>query len=85
MAAAARTAGSPGAGLPIVQGGGELYKRFADEHGVLAPSDGPLPELGNHVRLIPVSCDPTVNLYDHLVGVRNGLVEQVWAVYARGY
>ena len=76
---------SLGNGLPVVQGGGALYKRFADEHGVLAPSDGPLPELGRQVRLIPVNCDPTVNLYDHLVGLRNGVVEEVWPVDARGY
>ena len=76
---------SLGNGLPVVMGGGALYQRFADEHGVLAPSDGPLPDLGHQVRLIPVNCDPTVNLYDHLVGVRNGVVDEVWPVDARGY
>ena len=76
---------SLGNGLPVVLGGGATYKRFADEHGVLAPSDGPLPDLGHQVRLIPVNCDPTVNLYDRLVGVRNGVVDEVWPVDARGY
>ena len=76
---------SLGNGLPIVQDGGARYKRFADEHGVLAPSDGPLPDLGHQVRLIPVNCDPTVNLYDRLVGVRRGVVEAIWPVDARGY
>ena len=76
---------SLGNGLPLVKGGKALYKRFADEHGVLAPSEGPLPPLGSQVRLIPVNCDPTVNLYDHLIGVRNGVVEAVWPVDARGY
>lgn len=76
---------SLGNGLPIVQGGGALYRRFADEHGTLAPSEGPLPALGHQVRLIPVNCDPTVNLYDHIVCVRNSVVEAVWPVDARGY
>ena len=76
---------SLGNGLPLVHGGGVLYRRFADEHGVLAPDGGPLPRLGNQVRLIPVNCDPTVNLYDHLIGVRSGVVEAVWPVDARGY
>ena len=76
---------SLGNGLPIVHGGGARYKRFADEHGVLAPSGGPLPGLGHQVRLIPVNCDPTVNLYDRLVGVRSSVVEAVWPVDARGY
>ena len=76
---------SLGNGLPLVRGGEAHYKRFADEHGVLAPDGGPLPALGDQVRLVPVNCDPTVNLYDHLTGVRNGLVETVLPVDARGY
>jgi len=76
---------SLGNGLPMVKGGRASYERFADEHGVLAPVGGPLPALGHQVRLIPVNCDPTVNLYDHIICVRNGGVEGVWPVDARGY
>ena len=76
---------SLGNGLPLVEGGEALYSRFADEHGVLAPADGSLPAHGEQVRLIPVNCDPTVNLYDHLIGLRGGVVESVWPVDARGY
>lgn len=76
---------SLGNGLPLVRGGGAVYKRFADEHGVLARSGRSLPDLGRQVRLIPANCDPTVNLYDHLIGVRNRIVEAVWPVDARGY
>lgn len=76
---------SLGNGVPLVQGGKAVYRRFADEHGVLAPSGGSLPGLGDRVRLVPVNCDPTVNLYDHLIGVRRGVVEEVWSVDARGY
>jgi D-serine deaminase-like pyridoxal phosphate-dependent protein len=38
--------------------------------------------------LIPGHCDPTVNLHEHLIGVRGGLekglVEQIIRVDARG-
>jgi 3-hydroxy-D-aspartate aldolase len=34
--------------------------------------------------LVPGHCDPTCNLYDWYVGVRNGKVEQLWPVTARG-
>jgi D-threonine aldolase len=45
---------------------------------------GALPPLGAKVWLQPSHCDPTVNLYDWIVGVRGGVVEGVWRVAARG-
>jgi hypothetical protein len=36
------------------------------------------------VRLIPVHCDSTVNLYDWYVCVRGNRVEQLWPITARG-
>jgi D-serine deaminase-like pyridoxal phosphate-dependent protein len=36
------------------------------------------------VRLIPSHCDPTVNLHDWLIGVRQNTVAEVWPVAARG-
>ena len=34
--------------------------------------------------LVPGHCDPTANVHDWYVGVRNGKVETVWPVSARG-
>ncbi|MEO8081398.1 MAG: DSD1 family PLP-dependent enzyme [Caldimonas sp.] len=64
----------------------------SDEHGVLRPrlgsSTAELPAIGETVWLVPGHCDPTVNLHDHFVGVRGGLiagrVESVWPIEARG-
>ena len=73
-------------GLPTVHGleGAELV-RASDEHGALALSNpGNRPKLGDKLRLIPGHCDPTVNLYDWIVGIRNGRVEALWEVTARG-
>lgn len=70
-------------GLPQVLclvAGHELdYANGGDEHGLLraARPGGPLPQLGQFLWLIPGHCDPTVNLHDHLIGVRGGLVEGV--------
>lgn len=71
--------------------------RFAnggDEHGVLHPdaeagnTSGWLPALGETLWLIPGHCDPTVNLHDHLIGVRGGrlkgVVERIFTVDGRG-
>ena len=57
----------------------------SDEHGKLklGPNARRL-KLGEKVRLIPGHCDPTVNLHDWYVGVRNGRVEALWPISARG-
>lgn len=61
------------------------YVSAADEHGSLKVAKGAnSPALGEKVRLVPGHCDPTINLYDWLVGVRDGVVETIWPVAARG-
>jgi 3-hydroxy-D-aspartate aldolase len=40
--------------------------------------------MGDKVRPIPSHRDPTVNLYDWYVCVRNNRVEQLWPITARG-
>ena len=61
------------------------YVRASDEHGRVETPDGAQAlRLGEKVRLIPGHCDPTVNLYDWYVAVRNRTVEALWPVSARG-
>jgi D-serine deaminase-like pyridoxal phosphate-dependent protein len=73
-------------GLPAVHGLDLSYTNGGDEHGIL--HGAALPALGDTVWLIPGHCDPTVNLHNHLLGVRGGLqhgtVEQIIAVDGRG-
>ena len=72
--------------MPLVcERAGTTYTNASDEHGVLklSPEAGPL-RLGQKLRLIPGHCDPTVNLHDWIVGIRNGAVEAVWPVSGRG-
>ena len=72
-------------GMPLVQGiPGANYVKAADEHGRLELADGVRMELGQKLRLIPGHCDPTVNLYDWLVGYRGDRVESIWRIAARG-
>jgi D-serine deaminase-like pyridoxal phosphate-dependent protein len=73
-------------GLPLVHGTTGLeYAKASDEHGVLTVAPDRAPTLpGDRVWLIPGHCDPTVNLYDWIVGVRGARVECVWPVAARG-
>ena len=61
-----------------------MYAKASDEHGVLDVDAARAPAgWGERLRLVPGHCDPTVNLYDWLVGLRADRVEAVWPV-ARG-
>jgi D-serine deaminase-like pyridoxal phosphate-dependent protein len=73
-------------GLPEVHvARGLAYEKASDEHGVLRVDPAlAQPAPGDRVWLIPGHCDPTVNLYDWIVGMRGDRVECVWPVSARG-
>lgn len=72
-------------GMPLVADlPGVEFQKASDEHGVLALPAGATLKVGDKLRLVPGHCDPTVNLYDWIVGVRNGKVECVWPITARG-
>ncbi|WP_412565526.1 3-hydroxy-D-aspartate aldolase BhcC [Thalassobius sp. MITS945101] len=71
-------------GLPMIFGRDDVeYVKCSDEHGVVADPDGKL-AVGDKLRLVPGHCDPTANVHDWYVGVRNGKVETLWPVSARG-
>jgi 3-hydroxy-D-aspartate aldolase len=76
-------ASSVDSGMPAVwQRPGLAYTHASDEHGWLEGQ--PAPALGEKVLLVPGHCDPTINLYDWYVCVRNGQVEALWPITARG-
>jgi len=73
-------------GPPWVHDRGDVeVTGVSDEHGKLkvGPQAKPL-SLGDKIWLIPGHCDPTVNLHDWYVGIRNGRVETLWPINARG-
>lgn len=76
-------------GLPTFWAGHSADWQFfngGDEHGIVRGTQ--LPDMGETVWLIPGHCDPTVNLYDAMIGVRGGLlaghVERIIEVTSRG-
>ncbi len=71
-------------GMPLVAAPGAEYLGASDEHGVLRVEEPSQFPLGKKLRLIPGHCDPTVNLYDWIVGYRKDTVESVWPISARG-
>jgi 3-hydroxy-D-aspartate aldolase len=77
-------------GLPLPwQLPGVEYTGASDEHGKLSVAESVRGgnsdlKVGDKVRLIPGHVDPTVNMYDWYVGIRNGRVEALWPITARG-
>jgi D-serine deaminase-like pyridoxal phosphate-dependent protein len=71
-------------GLPTVAGRDAAIVKMSDEHSVIHDVAAPSLRLGDRVALIPSHIDPTVNLHDWYVGVRNSRVEVLWPVAARG-
>ncbi|MEF8814788.1 MAG: hypothetical protein V5A55_13360, partial [Halovenus sp.] len=59
------------------------YERASEEHGYVDTSEGTL-DAGDRVELITPHVCTTINLHDALVGHRDGVVEEVWEVQARG-
>lgn len=58
--------------------------RLSEEHGVIVtPPDFEI-QIGDEVDIIPNHVCPTVNLADELIGIRNGRIEGIIAVEARG-
>jgi D-serine deaminase-like pyridoxal phosphate-dependent protein len=78
-------ASSVDSGMPrVAEVEGAEYLKASDEHGVLKLDARAKLALGDKLKLIPGHCDPTVNLYDHYVCVRDGRVEALWPITARG-
>ena len=71
------------AGPPHVEGN-RPYRSGGDEHGILDLEEGDSLTVGAKLRLYPSHCDPCVNLHDHWVLHRDGVVVEVLAVDARG-
>lgn len=71
-------------GLPVIFGRTDVeYVKCSDEHGVIADPDGKL-KVNDKLKLVPGHCDPTCNVHDWYVGVRDGKVETIWPITARG-
>ncbi len=71
-------------GLPVIFGRNDVkFVKCTDEHGEIEDPECVL-RVGDKLKLIPGHCDPTCNLHDWYVGVRNGKVETLWPITARG-
>jgi len=71
----------------ILNVNGATVDRFAEEHTYLALLDKKAKQklqLGEKVELIPSHGCTTINLHDHYFCTRDGKIEAVWPIEARG-
>jgi D-serine deaminase-like pyridoxal phosphate-dependent protein len=62
-----------------------VVMRLSEEHGVIDLSRSAIkPKVGEVISIIPNHCCVVSNMVDEVFGVRNGDVEVVWPVVARG-
>jgi D-serine deaminase-like pyridoxal phosphate-dependent protein len=76
----------PGAGGGfgvVLEAPGSTVEQLNEEHGYVALAEGEELELGQQVPIVPNHACVAVNLFEELIGVRNGEVELRWPV-ARG-
>lgn len=58
---------------------------FSEEHGWLELAEGADGlKVGDRIRFVPAHCCTTVNQFDEMYGIRNGKVEKVFPILARG-
>ena len=64
---------------------GAVVYKINDEHGFVDVSGAERDlEIGEKVRVIPPRTPTAVNLYDRICAVRDGTVQDVWCIAARG-
>jgi 3-hydroxy-D-aspartate aldolase len=64
---------------------GVKLTKFSAEHGHLKIEDSNKElKVGDKIELIPSNCGTTANIYNEYIGIRDGDVEVVWPISARG-
>ena len=72
-------------GVPGVDGRpGVDVESMDGDHAVFKLTDGATLNVGDQVLLVPAQQDAMVSRWDRFIGLRNGKVEAVWDIQARG-
>ena len=80
-----RALAAPNGVLPSVEGHDEIeVDSLAPDHIVLKSQDEMPLDIGDQFLLLSAQQDILVNRWDRFIGVRDGVVESVWPILARG-
>jgi len=78
------SSGGPGHGR-VMEAPGAVFHKMNEEHGFIDLERAERTfQIGEKIRIIPNHVCVVVNLHEYVYGVRNGVVEEVWNVEARG-
>ena len=80
-----RALAAPGGVLPSVEGKPDIsVDSLGPDHIVLKSGDSMPLNVGDQFLLLSAQQDIMVNRWDQFIGIRNGVVETVWPIVARG-
>ncbi len=80
-----RALAAPSGVLPSVEGVDGVRVASLSANHVALESDGPMPlDVGDQFLLLSAQQDILVNRWDRFIGARDGVVEAVWPILARG-
>jgi D-serine deaminase-like pyridoxal phosphate-dependent protein len=69
----------------VIEEPGFAYSAGSDEYGTITfETSSKSYKVGDMLEVIIPHCDPVVNLYDFIYGIRNGKVESILPILARG-
>ena len=71
-------------GIPQPLADGLEMRGLSEEHGTMDAEPSVDLQPGDKIEILPTHCCTTVNLHDRYYGIRNGIVESVWEIAARG-
>lgn len=71
-------------GYATAVGKDAYLESMSEEHGVVRLMPGVDAQIGDRIAFYPIHVCTAVNLSDELIGLRDGRVEQVWPIAARG-
>lgn len=72
-------------GYGMVKNNHSIYiGELCEEHGIVKIKDDTVLKIGDRLEILPNHCCATTNMHDYIYGVRNGMVERLIEVDARG-
>ena len=71
-------------GMPLPIEKNVDLEKLSEEHATMSVKNNAMFELGSRISLLPMHGDTTINIHDYYFGIRNGILESIIPISARG-